>query len=72
MRPSFLLVLLPILAGCHDTASNQGKTAPSTFDKRMDCAQLASSGNWENLPDGPCKRHLHLRPEAGLSSRQRR
>jgi len=53
MRPSFLLVLLPILAGCHDTASNQGKTAPSTFDKRMDCAQLASSGNWENLPDGP-------------------
>ena len=44
-----LLVLM--LAGC------QHRTAPgkdtSTFGKRLDCAELATSGKWEILPNGP-------------------
>jgi hypothetical protein len=52
MRASFLLILLPLLAGCRDTA-NQNRNSASTFNQRMRCAQLATSGQWENLPDGP-------------------
>jgi hypothetical protein len=52
MRACPLLILLPLLAGCHDT-TDQNKNSASTFDKRIQCAQLASSGKWETLPDGP-------------------
>ena len=52
MRVSFLLLLL--LAGCNDTARRPSTDAASTnFDKRVRCAQLSTTGNWDNLPDGP-------------------
>jgi hypothetical protein len=51
MRAVPLLILLPLLAGCHDT-TDQNKNSASTFDKRIRCAQLASSDKWENS-DGP-------------------
>jgi hypothetical protein len=52
MRTPLLLLLLPLLAGCKDNA-NQNKNSNSTFNQRMRCAQLATSGQWENSPDGP-------------------
>jgi hypothetical protein len=51
MRASLLLVLVvPFLAGCqnpHDRSAN------STFNNRLRCAQFAQSGKWENDPNGP-------------------
>lgn len=52
MRASLLLVLLPLLAGCRNT-TDQNKNSASTFDKRVQCAELGSSSAWENPPDGP-------------------
>jgi hypothetical protein len=52
MRAGLLVVLLPLLIGCEHPA-DQSKAAPSTFDKRIQCAQLSESGKWESLPDGP-------------------
>jgi hypothetical protein len=53
MRAGLLLFLVPLLAGCHVTADQQSKTSPSTFEKRIRCAELSNSGKWENRPDGP-------------------
>ncbi len=45
------LSVLFVLAGCqhNDLAPRDN----STFGKRLQCAQLATSGKWETLPDGP-------------------
>jgi hypothetical protein len=51
MRTPLLLLLLPLIAGCKDN-TNQNKSS-STFDQRIRCAQLATSGQWETLTDGP-------------------
>jgi hypothetical protein len=52
MRGSLLLVLLPLIAGCRDT-TDRSKNSASTFDKRVQCAELGSSRAWEDPPDGP-------------------
>lgn len=52
MRAPLLLLLLPLLAGCRNNA-DQNRNSNSTFNQRMRCAQLATSGQWENLSDGP-------------------
>jgi hypothetical protein len=51
MRTRLLLILLPLLSGCRTNHQNQNSA--STFNQRMRCAQLATSGQWENLTDGP-------------------
>jgi hypothetical protein len=51
MRARLLLILLPLLAGCK--ATHQDRNSTSTFNQRMRCAQLATSGQWENSADGP-------------------
>jgi hypothetical protein len=51
MRAPVLLVLVPLLAGCNHRSHDE--QASSTFNKRMQCARLSTSGKWDNLPDGP-------------------
>ncbi len=55
MRASLLLLLVvPALAGCNDTSrQNSAATTNSNFDKRVRCAELSTSGKWENQPNGP-------------------
>jgi hypothetical protein len=52
--PGLLLTLVPVLvlAGCQ-RSHDRDKTASSSFDKRLRCAQFAQSGRWENDGDGP-------------------
>ena len=54
MRAALLFFALPFLAGCtgtpHQTTDNSTNT---NFDKRVRCAQLSTTGKWDNLPDGP-------------------
>ena len=52
MRAGLLLILIPILAGCQ-RSHDHDKTASSSFEKRLRCAQFAQSGKWENDTDGP-------------------
>ncbi len=55
MRASLLLLfLLPLLAGCNDKSPQiTTTTANNNFDKRVRCAQLSTTGKWEDRPDGP-------------------
>ena len=56
MRASLLLFVLPLLAGCKDTAAHRNATAATAdrnFDKRVRCAELSTEGKWEDQPDGP-------------------
>ena len=54
MRAGILLILFPVLVGC-ERPSDQSKSpvTVSNFDKRIQCSELAQSGKWEDLPDGP-------------------
>jgi hypothetical protein len=54
MRAGLLLTLVPVfvLAGCQ-RPHDHDKTASSSFEKRLRCAQFAQSGKWENDTDGP-------------------
>jgi hypothetical protein len=55
MRASLLfLFVLPFLAGCTDTSHpTTNATASSHFEKRVRCAELSTTGKWEDQPDGP-------------------
>jgi hypothetical protein len=61
MRASLLLLLLvPALSGCHQ--ADQTKADDSTFEKRMECANLAATGKWEDLPEGPYLDNTYYSP----------
>ncbi|NYF80930.1 hypothetical protein [Granulicella arctica] len=46
-----LLALVPTLAGCRH--ADQDKKDTSTFHHRVECAQIATSGQWDDLLEGP-------------------
>jgi hypothetical protein len=52
VRAGLLLILIPVLAGCH-RSHDRDKAASSSFEKRLRCAQFAQAGKWENETDGP-------------------
>jgi hypothetical protein len=61
MRPAFaLLILIPALTGCqhHD----HEKKDISTFNKRMACAKLAQSGQWDDVLSPPFLDHTYYSP----------
>ncbi len=47
----FCLPLVFMLSGCRHNDARPKDT--STFGRRMECAELATSGKWESLPNGP-------------------
>jgi hypothetical protein len=52
MRASlFLVLMIPFLAGCK--TNGHDRTANSSFNQRLRCAQFAQSGTWENNAQGP-------------------
>jgi hypothetical protein len=54
MRAIIFLILFSVLAGCErPPEQSKSPVAVSNFDKRIQCAELAQSGKWEDLPDGP-------------------
>ena len=54
MRAVLLLLVIPLLAGCNDTAHQTAANAPSTnFEKRVRCAELSSTDKWDSIPNGP-------------------
>ncbi len=40
------LLLVPVLAGCQH--EDHATAAPSTFDRRAQCAELAATGSWDD------------------------
>jgi hypothetical protein len=53
MRASLaLLVLVPALTGCDHHADREKKDT-STFSKRVACAELSTSGEWDDIIEGP-------------------
>jgi hypothetical protein len=52
MRASLaLLVLVPALSGCH--REDHHLKDSSTFNKRLECAKLATSDKWDDVVSGP-------------------
>ncbi len=55
-----LLIAVPLLSGCrsHESPSEDN----TNFSKRVECAELSSAAQWEDMPDGPYLDNTYYSP----------